>query len=66
MLNSIGEKVVFNCREMVFRKEAYSFPFVYNNYTNDLPQDQQTSGFIYADDLCITCEDDWFDQVEET
>ena len=34
-------------------------------YTNDHPQDQQTSSVIYADDLCITCQDDCFDRAEE-
>jgi len=38
---------------------------LYNIYTNDQPQDQQTLRFIYADDLCITNQDDCFDKVEK-
>ena len=39
-------------------------PLLYNIYTNDQPQDQQTKRFIYADDLCITCQDIRFDHEE--
>ena len=40
-------------------------PLLYNIYTNDQPQDQQTSRFIHVDDPCIINQDDCFEQVEE-
>ena len=39
-------------------------PLLYNIYTNDQPTDERTSRFIYADDLCITSQENSFEAVE--
>ncbi|KAJ8252757.1 hypothetical protein GJAV_G00205230 [Gymnothorax javanicus] len=41
-------------------------PLLYNIYTNDQPTDDQTERFIYADDLCVTCQGTDFHEIEET
>ena len=41
-------------------------PLLYNIYTNDQPTDDQTERFVYADDLCVTCQGTDFDEIEET
>ena len=38
---------------------------MYKIYPNIQPQYQQTSKFIYAADMCITCQDLQFDEVED-
>ena len=39
-------------------------PLLYNIYTNDQPTEERTSRFIYADDLCITSQESFFEAVE--
>ena len=41
-----------------------SASLLYNIYTNDQPTDKRTSRFIYADDLCITSQENSFEAVE--
>ena len=40
-------------------------PLLFNIYTNDLPQLQDTRRFIYADDLCIATQSRSFKTIEE-
>ena len=41
-------------------------PILFNIYTNDQAIHDGTRSFIYADDLCITSQNQSFKQVEET
>ena len=60
--------VEFNSKKSRVRLQRNSLPqgsvvapLLYNTYTS-----LQAKRFIYADNLCITCKDIWFDPVEKT
>ena len=40
-------------------------PLLFNVYTNDQPLPGNTQRFLYADDLCITDQNKFFEMVEQ-
>ena len=40
-------------------------PLLFNIYTNNQPLPKSTQGFLYADDLCITVQNKFFEMVEQ-
>ena len=71
MLSNRGFKVELNGKQSRWRNQRNGLPqdsvlspLLFNVYNNDQPRPAATTSFIYADDLCLTTQQDTFEQVE--